>query len=260
MVAGASSWRPRAGLDWRLRERRVPRLARLRLQREVEEFLYGEEAPRATRVSGLRGAPRLLPGRFRARGTSYGFVKHFGELSRRLPQMLPRHRRQVIGLVVGDPAAPQHEDDLEPLRGERPEGVVMPVAASAAPVVVRAGPFALLKRLKRELVDGLAQVHVAGVPEHHEDLLAAAVGDGHGAGMALEMAEGLPAPGRVPELSIEPGNRGPAPAARQGRCPCRGRHPREKIGDRLPIRLDRAHGDVELRAQRADETGLDPDD
>src|SRR5207245_8870524 len=66
-------------------------------------------------VGKSRGAP-APPGRLRARGTSYGFVKHFGELSRRLPQMLPRHRRQVIGLVVGDPAAPQHEDDLEPLR------------------------------------------------------------------------------------------------------------------------------------------------
>src|SRR2546422_10281951 len=144
--------------------------------------------------------------------------------------MLARYRREVMGLVIGDPAAPQHEDDLEPLRGERPEGVVMPVAASATLVVVRASPFALLKRLKRELVDGIAQVRVAGVPEHHQDLLAATVGDGNGAGMALEMAEGLPAPGRVAELSIEPRNRGPALAARQGRRPFRCRHTREKIG------------------------------
>src|SRR5438445_12662047 len=83
MVAGASSWRPRAGLDWRLRERRVPRLARLRLQREVEEFLYGEEAPRATRVSGLRGAPRLVPGRLRARGAWGGPSRPPKELERR---------------------------------------------------------------------------------------------------------------------------------------------------------------------------------
>ena len=33
-----------------------------------------------------------------------------------LPQLLPRHRRQVVLLVVGDLAFPQDEDDLHPLR------------------------------------------------------------------------------------------------------------------------------------------------
>ena len=52
-----------------------PALARPLLQRAVEEFLYGEEAPCATRVSGLRGAPRLVPGRLRALG-AWGATKH----------------------------------------------------------------------------------------------------------------------------------------------------------------------------------------
>ena len=33
-----------------------------------------------------------------------------------LPQLLPRHRRQVVLLVIGDLTFPQDEDDLQPLR------------------------------------------------------------------------------------------------------------------------------------------------
>ena len=33
-----------------------------------------------------------------------------------LAQLLPRHRRQVVLLVIGDLAFPQDEDDLQPLR------------------------------------------------------------------------------------------------------------------------------------------------
>ena len=33
-----------------------------------------------------------------------------------LPQLLPRHRRQMVLLVIGDLTFPQDEDDLQPLR------------------------------------------------------------------------------------------------------------------------------------------------
>ena len=33
-----------------------------------------------------------------------------------LPQLLPRHRRQVVLLVIGDLTFQQDEDDLQPLR------------------------------------------------------------------------------------------------------------------------------------------------
>src|SRR2546426_3730755 len=97
--------------------------------------------------------------------------------------MLPGHRGEVVGLVVGHLPGPEDEDDLEPLRGERPDGVVMAVPTLPAPVVVRARPLALAQRLEGELVDGLAQVHVAGEAELDAHLLAAAVGDGDGAGV-----------------------------------------------------------------------------
>src|SRR5205807_1135209 len=144
---------------------------------------------------GFAGTLRML-------GTSYGVVKHFRDASGRLPQMLSRHRRQVMGLVIGDLAAPQHEDDLEPLRRERAERVVMAVAAAAAAVVIGARPLACLERLQGELVHGVAQVGVAGEPEQHGHVLAAAVGHGDDAGVALEMAKGLPAPGGVAQLSV----------------------------------------------------------
>jgi hypothetical protein len=58
-----------------------------------------------------------------------------------LPQLLPRHRRQVVLLVIGDLALPQDEDDLQPLRAQRPEHPVMRVAPRSLLVVVRPGPL-----------------------------------------------------------------------------------------------------------------------
>src|SRR5436309_12158153 len=151
--------------------------------------------------------------------------------------MLPGHRGKVVGLVVGHLPGPEDEDDLEPLRGERPDGVVMAVPTLPAPVIVRARPLALAQRLEGELVDGLAQVHVAGEAELDAHLLAAAVGDGDGAGVPLEMPERLPAAGGVAELGIELRHGRAAPAAGQGRGALRRRHAGEKIGHRLAIGL-----------------------
>lgn len=38
--------------------------------------------------------------------------------SRRLPQVLARHRREMVILVIADVARPQHEEDLHPFRRE----------------------------------------------------------------------------------------------------------------------------------------------
>ena len=142
--------------------------------------------------------------------------------------MLPRHRGEVVRLVVGHLPGPEDEDDLEPLGGERADGVVMAVPPLSAPVIVRARPLALAERLEGELVDRLAQVQVAGEAELDGHLLTAAVGDGDGAGVSLEMAERLPATGGVAKLGIELRHGRAAPAAGQGRGPLSRGHAGEK--------------------------------
>src|SRR5262245_55064571 len=57
-----------------------------------------------------------------------------------LSQLLARHGRQVVLLVVRDLAVPHDEDDLQPFRPQRPERLVMRVAPRPLLVVVRAGP------------------------------------------------------------------------------------------------------------------------
>src|SRR2546430_12295552 len=136
----------------------------------------------------------------------------------------------------------------------------MALASAPAAVVVGARPLARLQRVQGELVHRVAQVRVAGEPEHHDHLLAAALGDGDGAGGALEMAEGLPAPGGVAQLGVEARHGRAAPPAGQRPRPLSRRHAPEKIGDRLPVGVDRGHGDAELLEQGPDESRLDPDD
>lgn len=81
---------------------------------------------------------------------------------------MPRDAGQVVLFVVGHLTRPHREDDLEPFGPESPERVVMAVAALPAPIVVGARPFAVPEGEEGELVDGGAQVPVAGKPEGDE--------------------------------------------------------------------------------------------
>ena len=65
--------------------------------------------------------------------------------SRRLPQVLARHGGQVVVLVIGDLATPQHEEDLQPLRREGPQGGMVPVPPLAIAIVVGPRPLAALE-------------------------------------------------------------------------------------------------------------------
>jgi hypothetical protein len=67
-------------------------------------------------------------------------------------QLLARHGRQVVLLVVRDLAFPQDEDDLQPFCAQRPERLVMRVPPGALLVVVGPGPRARAQRQKRHLV------------------------------------------------------------------------------------------------------------
>ena len=82
-----------------------------------------------------------------------------------LPQVLARHRRQVVLLVVRDLALPHDEDDLQPFRPQRPERLAMRVAPRALLVVVRPRPRTRQQREVRHLIDHVPQRLVAGETE-----------------------------------------------------------------------------------------------
>src|SRR5215472_4049184 len=90
-----------------------------------------------------------------------------------LSQLLSRHRRQMMLLVVRDLTVPHHEDDLQTLGAQRPQGRMMIVAPRPLLIVVGPGPLTLAQREKRHLIDDVAQRLVTGEAEPNDPLLAA---------------------------------------------------------------------------------------
>src|SRR5215470_15243385 len=74
-----------------------------------------------------------------------------------LPQLLSRHRRQMMLLVVRDLTVPHHENDLQPLGAQRPQRRMMIVAPRPLLIVVGPGPLTLAQREERHLIDDVAQ-------------------------------------------------------------------------------------------------------
>src|SRR3989454_2102006 len=137
-----------------------------------------------------------------------------------LPQLLARHRRQVILLVVRDAAFPHDEDDLQPFRAKRAERLAMRVSSRALLVVVRSGPGTRQHRQERHLVDDVPQRLVAGEAELDDPLLLAApLGHRYGAGVGLQMPKRLPPPGGVPEAGPQRGRGDAVLTDRQGSAP-----------------------------------------
>src|SRR5437899_5065821 len=120
-----------------------------------------------------------------------------------LPQLVPRHRRQVMLLVIRDVAVPHHEDDLQPLGAQRPQGRMMIVTPRPLLVVVRPGPFTLPQREECHLIDDVTHRLVTGESEPNDLLLAAPDCHGHSAGVPLEVLKRFPPPGGVPQEGPE---------------------------------------------------------
>ena len=109
------------------------------------------------------------------------------------PQLLARHRRQVVLLVVRDVAFPHDEDDLQPFRAERSERLAMRVSPRALLIVIRSCPRTREQREERHLINDVSQRLVAGEAELDDALLlAASLGHGHGAGVRFADAETTP--------------------------------------------------------------------
>ena len=88
-----------------------------------------------------------------------------GDFFLRLPQLLPRHRREVVLVVIRCLALPHDEDDLQPLCAQRPERLAMRMSPRPLLVVVRPGPFTRTEREERDLIDHVPQRLVAGEAE-----------------------------------------------------------------------------------------------
>ena len=126
----------------------------------------------------------------------------------------------------------------------------MRVPPHALLVVIRSCPRTREQRQERHLIDHVPQRLVAGKAELDDPLLLAApLGDGHGAGVRLQMPERLPAPGGVPQAGPER-RRGDAMLTdRECPRPLRRRQTREKIVDGLPVLGDGRHDGHQLLHQ-----------
>ena len=114
-----------------------------------------------------------------------------------LPQLLARHRRQMVLLVIRDLAFPHDEDDLQPFGAQRPERLAVRVSPRALLIVVRAGPLTREQREERHVIDHVPQRLVTRVAELDDPLLlAASLRHRDGAGLRLQMAKRLPSPCR----------------------------------------------------------------
>src|SRR5947208_6646725 len=115
-----------------------------------------------------------------------------GDFFLRLPQLLPRHRREVVLVVIRCLALPHDEDDLQPLCAQRPERLAMRMSPRPLVVVVCPGPFTRTEREERDMIDYVPQRLVAGEAKLHDALLAAPLRQGHGSSLRLEMPKRLP--------------------------------------------------------------------
>src|SRR5213593_2412526 len=121
-----------------------------------------------------------------------------------LPQLLARHRRQMVLLVIRNLALPHDEDDLQPFGAQRSQRLAVSVSPLALLVVVRAGPLTREQREERHVIDHVSQRLVTRVAELDDPLLlATSLRHWDGAGLRLQMAKRLPPPGSVPEAGPE---------------------------------------------------------
>src|SRR5882724_8790425 len=86
---------------------------------------------------GLGRSPRRAA---RRRGPADFLWFMSSDLVLTVPQLLARHRREVVLLVIRDPVLPHDEDNLQPFRRQRPERLAMRGSPRPLLVVVGACP------------------------------------------------------------------------------------------------------------------------
>src|SRR5262249_9059382 len=176
-----------------------------------------------------------------------------------LPQLLSRHRRQMMLLVVRDLTVPHHEDDLQPLGAQRPQRRMMIVAPRPLLIVVGPAPLTLAPPEKRNLIDDVAQRLVTGEAEPNDPLLAAPDRHGYAASMPLEVLPRLPPLRGVPQKGPERRCRDTVVTDRERSDPLRLRQACEKSVDRLSILANGRHDRGQFLHQGQHQPSLAPD-
>ena len=165
-----------------------------------------------------------------------------------LSQLLARHRRQVVLLVVRDLALPHDEDDLQPFRAQRPERLAMSVSPRPLLVVVRPGPFTREQREERHLIDYVPQRLVAGEAELDDPLFPLRLVTGTAPACACRCRNDSHRPGASPRRAQSVGAVMPC-LPTGGSAPTAPPDAREKIVDRLPVLHHGGHHRQQLRHQ-----------
>src|SRR5213594_3325719 len=172
-----------------------------------------------------------------ARETFYDACQGLQLNSGCLAQMLSSDIGQVIVLIIGNLTPPYHKEDLQPLRSQGTQCLVMTVTPFPLPSIVSRSPLALPQGDESQKVNRMAHLFVAGIAKVHYLTLAASLGDWDRPRMSLKMLKRLPATFDISQLSPNGRDHRAASASRQLLSQLSCRHGGEKTLHLLPVLL-----------------------
>src|SRR5438034_11507233 len=97
--------------------------------------------------------------------------------------------------------SPHHENNLEPLRSQSSQRLMLAVTFSPLIAIVLLRPLRSLQRVKGKPIHGLAQMLVTGKSKLNHTAFATGLGDRDSSPLSLKVPIGLPTLWRVAQLS-----------------------------------------------------------
>src|SRR5213594_589703 len=184
-----------------------------------------------------------------ARETFYDACQGLQLNSGCLAQMLSSDIGQVIVLIIGNLTPPYHKEDLQPLRSQGTQCLVMTVTPFPLPSIVSRSPLALPQGDESQKVNRMAHLFVAGIAKVHYLTLAASLGDWDRPRMSLKMPKRLPATFDISQLSPNGRDHRAASASRQLLSQLSCRHGGEKTLHLLPVLLHGSNQNLQFLYQ-----------
>src|SRR5438093_8389487 len=177
----------------------------------------------------------------------------------RLAHHLPGDVSQVVILVIRFMVSPHHENNLEPLRSQSSQRLMLAVTFSPLIAIVLLRPLRSLQRVKGKPIHGLAQMLVTGKSKLNHTAFATGLGDKDSSPLSLKVPKGVPTLWSVAQLSPNARYRGAAFSADQllGDFSCR--HSGEKTLNLLAVAVDGFNRGLQLHDQHCQKLGLGSD-